>query len=55
MLVMGFFFVRHQLSMPVPLLPIDLLHTPFFPLSIYTPICSFCAQMLMMVFSPFFL
>jgi DHA2 family multidrug resistance protein-like MFS transporter len=55
MLVIGFFFVRRQLQMPVPLLPIDLLRIPLFSLSICTSICSFCAQMLALVSLPFFL
>ncbi|WEF29835.1 MFS transporter [Klebsiella aerogenes] len=55
MLIIGFFFVRRQLSMPVPLLPVDLLRIPLFSLSICTSICSFCAQMLAMVSLPFFL
>lgn len=54
MLVVGFFFVRRQLTMPVPLLPVDLLRIPLFSLSICTSICSFCAQMLAMVSLPFF-
>lgn len=49
MLVVGFFFVRRQLTMPVPLLPVDLLRIPLFSLSICTSICSFCAQMLAMM------
>lgn len=55
MLVIGFFFVRRQLQMPVPLLPVDLLRIPLFSLSICTSICSFCAQMLALVSLPFFL
>jgi len=55
MLVVGFFFVRRQLALPVPLLPVDLLRIPLFSLSICTSICSFCAQMLAMVSLPFFL
>lgn len=55
MLVIGFFFVRRQLQMPVPLLPIDLLRIPLFSLSICTSVCSFCAQMLALVSLPFFL
>ena len=55
MLVVGFFFVRRQLTMPIPLLPVDLLRIPLFSLSICTSICSFCAQMLAMVSLPFFL
>lgn len=55
MLVSGFFFIRRQLRMPVPLLPVDLLRIPLFSLSICTSICSFCAQMLALVSLPFFL
>ena len=55
MLVIGFFFVRRQLQMPVPLLPIDLLRIPLFSLSICTSVCSFCAQLLALVSLPFFL
>jgi DHA2 family multidrug resistance protein-like MFS transporter len=55
MLVIGTFFVRRQLRLPVPLLPVDLLRIPLFSLSICTSICSFCAQMLALVSLPFFL
>lgn len=55
MLTIGFFFVRRQLALPVPLLPVDLLRIPLFSLSICTSICSFCAQMLALVSLPFFL
>ena len=48
MLIIGFFFVRRQLALPVPLLPVDLLRIPLFSLSI-------CAQMLALVALPFFL
>lgn len=41
LLVIGFFFVRRQLHLPVPLLPVDLLRIPLFSLSICTSICSF--------------
>lgn len=55
MLIIGFFFVRRQLALPTPLLPVDLLRIPLFSLSIGTSICSFCAQMLALVSLPFFL
>lgn len=55
LIVVGFFFIRRQLSLPVPLLPVDLLRIPLFSLSIGTSICSFCAQMLAMVSLPFYL
>ncbi|MFM0335706.1 MFS transporter [Paraburkholderia fungorum] len=54
-LVIGYFFVRRQLSQPAPLLPIDLLRIPVFALSIGTSVCSFCAQMLAFVSLPFLL
>ena len=55
LVVVGFFFIRRQLALPVPLLPVDLLRIPLFSLSIGTSICSFCAQMLAMVSLPFYL
>jgi DHA2 family multidrug resistance protein-like MFS transporter len=55
LLIVGFFFIRRQLRLPVPLLPVDLLRIPLFSLSICTSICSFCAQMLALVSLPFFL
>lgn len=54
-IVVGYFFVRRQLTLSAPLLPIDLLRIPIFGLSICTSICSFCAQMLAMVSLPFYL
>ncbi|MEN1656405.1 hypothetical protein AAIH58_37470, partial [Pseudomonas aeruginosa] len=33
MVVVGIFFIRRQLSLPVPLLPVDLLRIPLFSLS----------------------
>jgi len=55
LLIIGWFFVRRQLRLPVPLLPVDLLRIPLFSLSIGTSVCSFCAQMLALVSLPFFL
>lgn len=54
-LIIGYFFVRRQLTLPVPLLPIDLLRIPIFSLSMATSVCSFAAQMLAFVSLPFFL
>ncbi|MGV7092996.1 MFS transporter [Siccibacter turicensis] len=54
-LVVGFFFVRRQLQLAVPMLPLDLLRIPIFSLSVGTSVCSFCAQMLALVSLPFFL
>jgi DHA2 family multidrug resistance protein-like MFS transporter len=54
-LVIGYFFVRRQLTQAAPLLPIDLLRIPVFALSVGTSVCSFCAQMLAFVSLPFML
>jgi len=55
LVVIGVVFIRRQLRLPVPLLPVDLLRIPVFSLSLGTSVCSFCAQMLAMVSLPFFL
>ncbi len=51
--VIGYFFVRRQLTQPAPLLPVDLLRNRVFALSIGTSVCSFAAQMLAFVSLPF--
>lgn len=53
--LVGIVFIRRQLAMAVPLLPVDLLRIPIFALSMCTSVCSFCAQMLAMVSLPFFM
>lgn len=53
LVLVGYVFVRRQLTRDAPLLPIDLLKIPIFALSIATSICSFCAQMLAYVSLPF--
>jgi DHA2 family multidrug resistance protein-like MFS transporter len=53
--VSGFVLCRRQISMPLPLLPIDLLRIPMFALSIVTCACSFAAQSLALVSLPFHL
>jgi len=55
LLIAGTLFIRRQLTMTSPLLPVDLLRIPIFSLSICTSVCSFLAQMLAMVSLPFFL
>ncbi|MGY2796397.1 MFS transporter, DHA2 family, multidrug resistance protein [Ewingella americana] len=55
LVVIGWFFVRRQLSRPFPLLPVDLLRIPIFAMSLGTSLCSFSAQMLAFVSLPFFL
>jgi len=51
----GYVLVRRQLSLPLPLLPVDLLRIPIFALSVGTSIASFAAQMLALVSLPFLL
>lgn len=51
----GVVFVRLQLRLPAPVLPVDLLAIPVFALSIATSILSFIAQMLAYVSLPFYI
>jgi DHA2 family multidrug resistance protein-like MFS transporter len=53
--IIGAVFVRHQLTLAAPLLPVDLLRIPIFALSMATSIVSFCAQMMAYVALPFYL
>lgn len=55
LVIVAFYFIRRQLRMEEPLLPVDLLKIPIFALSMGTSIASFSAQMLAMVSLPFFL
>ena len=50
----GFFFVRFQLALPAPLLPVDLLRIPVFALSMATSVVSFAAQTLAYLALPFY-
>jgi DHA2 family multidrug resistance protein-like MFS transporter len=52
-LAIGTWLVQRQLSLPLPLLPVDLLKIPIFTLSVCTSISSFAAQMLALVSLPF--
>ncbi|EIM27892.1 MFS transporter [Microvirga lotononidis] len=52
--VAGFVFVRYQLSLAMPLLPLDLLRLPVFALSMMTSICSFATQALATLALPFY-
>jgi DHA2 family multidrug resistance protein-like MFS transporter len=49
----GYVLVRRQLSLVMPLLPVDLLKIPIFTLSVSTSISSFAAQMLALISLPF--
>lgn len=54
MLVIGWFFIRRQRLQTYPLLPVDLMHSRIFSLSLLTSVFSFIAQMLALVSIPFF-
>ena len=54
-LSIGTIFIRRQLTIPQPMLPVDLLREPLLALSVFTAVCSFTAVMLTLVTLPFFL
>jgi DHA2 family multidrug resistance protein-like MFS transporter len=53
MLVGGIVLVRREMTVPQPLLPIDLLKLPIFALAVSTSICSFLSQTLAFIALPF--
>lgn len=53
-LVVGAVFVRSQLRLARPLLPVDLLRIPAFALSMVSSVCAFAAQMTAYVVLPFY-
>lgn len=53
-LAFGTVFVRRQIRLPAPLLPVDLLRIRAFALSMATSVCAFCAQMASYVALPFY-
>ena len=52
-LAIGTVFIFRQLSLPVPLLPVDLFRRPIFALSVGTSVCSYIAQTIVYVVLPF--
>jgi MFS transporter, DHA2 family, multidrug resistance protein len=48
-------FVRQQLRLPVPMLPVDLLRKPVLALTATTSVCAFAAQSIALVALPFYL
>jgi DHA2 family multidrug resistance protein-like MFS transporter len=52
--VIGTAFIYRQLSLPVPLLPVDLFRRPIFALSVGTSVCSYIAQTMAYVALPFY-
>ena len=53
--LVGVVYVRRQLQIPMPILPVDLFRIPIFSLSIGCSITCFTAQMLALVSLPFFM
>ena len=51
--IIGWFYIRRQLSQAVPLFPVDLLRIPLFALSMCTSVTAFLAQTLSYVALPF--
>jgi DHA2 family multidrug resistance protein-like MFS transporter len=52
-IAVGFVFVRSQLRLPTPILPVDLFRIPAFALSVLTSVCSFIASSMAAVALPF--
>ncbi len=50
----GWVFVRRQLNLTAPMLPVDLFRRPVFALSVATAVCAHAAQMICFVSLPFF-
>jgi DHA2 family multidrug resistance protein-like MFS transporter len=50
----GVVFVRRQLGLRAPMLPVDLFANPVFALSSATAVCAHCAQVMAMVALPFY-
>lgn len=54
-IIVGMVYVRRQLSIDMPILPVDLFRIPIFALSIACSICCFTSQMCALVSLPFFM
>ncbi len=52
-IAVGVVYVRRQLSLVVPLFPVDLLRIPVFRLSMCASVCAFTAQMMAYISLPF--
>jgi len=53
--IVGVTYVRRQLKLPMPILPVDLFRIPIFAMSVGCSITCFTAQMLALVSLPFFM
>lgn len=54
-MLVGVLYIRRQLQIPIPILPVDLFRIPIFSLSVGCSIACFTAQMLALVSLPFFM
>ncbi len=54
-LILGFFYIRRQSNKENPLFPVDLFKIKLYTVSIFTSLCSFIAQNLVLVSLPFIL
>ncbi len=52
--VAGWFFIRRQKRLAVPMLPVDLFRKPVFALSVATSVCSYAAQSITYLALPFY-
>jgi DHA2 family multidrug resistance protein-like MFS transporter len=52
--IVGWFFVHRQYTLPAPMLPVDLFRRPVFALSVATAICAHAAQLIAFVALPFY-
>ena len=53
--IVGTIYIRRQLNLPMPILPVDLFRIPIFAMSVGCSIACFTAQMMALVSLPFFM
>ncbi len=53
--IVGITYIRRQLKLPMPILPVDLFRIPIFAMSVGCSIACFTSQMLALVSLPFFM
>jgi DHA2 family multidrug resistance protein-like MFS transporter len=53
--IVGVVYIRRQLQLPMPILPVDLFRIPIFAMSVGCSIACFTAQMMALVSLPFFM
>lgn len=52
-ITLGYFYIKRQSRMQAPMFPLDLLKVRLYSLSIFTSVCSFIAQSLVLISLPF--